>query len=92
MITNAHTCTTVLYMPVHAYMCIHAQTHMSQSAWPVRRDTPDPVLGSHLLSSADLDSDMNKPEHCRSNKRHVGEDRKTGTASEPEQKGELHPL
>lgn len=86
----------VLCMCVHASICVHTQTHMSSpqppSALANGRDTPGPVLDSHLLST-DLDSDTNKPELCRSNKRHVGEDRKTGTASEErEPKGELRPL
>lgn len=94
MITYAHSCTTnALHVCACLHMCAHTDTHVPCSISLANgRDMPGPVLDSHLLS-ADLDSDTNKLEHCRSNKRHVGEDRKTGTASEErEQKGELYPL
>lgn len=97
MITYAHSHTThALHVCACLHACTHTDTYGSPNPTPVSlasgRDTPDPVLDSHILS-ADLDPDVNKPEHCRSNKRHIGEDRKTGMSPEEhEEKGELRPL
>lgn len=60
---------------LHTCRCTHI--HAPPPAWPMRRNK----------TGSALDSDMNKSAHPRGNKRHAGEDRKTG-----EEKGGLCPL
>lgn len=75
--THIHT-SCMFCMHVHAHIHVRVHTYMPPpQAWPMRRDK----------TGSALDSDMNKPEHPRGNKRHAGEDRKTG-----EEKGGLCPL